>query len=138
MNAQTVADFLRNRLLAITALAGRVKLGDAHYQPQHPLPLATVTSIECELERRSCTTHVVTETYVVEGVFNAIDGDFLTPGNALLASFQSAICPADCDYTYGNSFIDLTITGRRVFPREDGSSIGTCQLRLVARYHEDF
>lgn len=138
MNGIGAATFVKARLLTITALSGRVFLGRTSFEPGQALPLATVIGIETEIARRACATHVITDTIIVEGHFNATAGDVLTPGHSLLASFQSALKSSDCDYTFGNQFIDLTFAGRSVFPREDGSSIGVCQLRLVARYHEDF
>ena len=138
MNGIGAVTFLQTRLKTIAALANRVYLGQTTFEPGQTLPLATVIGIETEIERQDCATHNVTDTIIVEGHFAAASGDVLTPGHALLAAFQAAIKPAECDYTYGSQFIDLTFTGRRVIPRDDGSSIGVCQLRLVVRYHEDF
>lgn len=138
MNGIGVLTFLRDRLKTVAALGNRVYLGQTAFDPGKALPLATVIGIETEIERQDCATHNVVDTIIVEGHFAASAEDVLTPGHALLTAFQSAIRAADCDYTFGGQFIDLTITGRRVIPREDGSSIGVCQLRLVVRYHESF
>jgi hypothetical protein len=138
MNGIGVVTFLQTRLKTIAALGNRVYLGQSTFDPGQTLPLATVIGIETEIERQDCNTHHVVDTLVIEGQFAAAAEDVLTPGHALLASFQSAIKAADCDYTYGGQFIDLTFSGRRVIPREDGSSIGVCQLKLAVRYHEDF
>jgi hypothetical protein len=138
MNGIGVVTFLQTRLKTIAALGDRVYLGQSTFAPGQTLPLATVIGIETEIERQDCNTHHVVDTLVIEGQFAAAAEDVLTPGHALLASFQAAIKAADCDYTYGGQFIDLTFSGRRVIPREDGSSIGVCQLKLAVRYHEDF
>lgn len=130
--------FLQTRLKTVAALGNRVYLGRTTFDPDQTLPLATVIGLDAEIERQDCATHHVTDTIIVEGHFAAVAEDVLTPGHALLKAFQAAIKPSGCDYTYGGQFIDLTFTGRRVTPREDGSSIGVCQLRLVIRYHEDF
>jgi len=138
MNGIGAVTFLQTRLKTIAALGSRVHLGQTTFEPGQPLPLATVIGLETEIERQDCATHHVTDTIIVEGHFNAAAEDVLTPGHALLRAMQAALKPAACDYTFGGQFIDLTFTGRRVIPREDGSSIGVCQLRLVVRYHEDF
>ena len=138
MNGIGAVTFLQTRLKTIAALGNRVYLGKTTFEPGQTLPLSTVIGIETEIARQDCATHHVTDTIIVEGHFAAAAEDVLTPGHALLAAFQAAIKAASCDYTYGGQFIDLTFTGRRVIPREDGSSIGVCQLRLVVRYHEDF
>lgn len=138
MNGIDAVAFLQTRLKAIAALENRVYLGETTFDPAQARPLASVIGLETEITRQDCATHHVTDTIIVEGQFAAASGDVLTPGHALLAAFQAAIKPAECDYTYGSQFIDLTFTGRRVIPRDDGSSIGVCQLRLVVRYHEDF
>lgn len=138
MNGIGAVTLLQTRLKTIAALGNRVYLGESTYDPAQTLPLASVIGIETEITRQDCDTHHVVDTIVVEGQFSAASGDVLTPGHALLASFQAALKPSGCDYTFDGQFIDLTFTGRRVLPREDGSSIGVCQLRLVARYHEDF
>ena len=138
MNGIGAVTFLQTRLKTIAALGNRVYLGKTTFEPGQTLPLATVIGIETEIERQDCATHNVTDTIIVEGHFAASGNDVLTPGHALLTAFAAAIKAAACDYTYGGQFIDLTFTGRRVIPREDGSSIGVCQLRLVVRYHEDF
>lgn len=138
MNGIGVLTFLQDRLKTVAALGNHVYLGQTVFEPGQTQPLATVIGIETEIERQDCDTHHVVDTIIVEGHFAASAEDVLTPGHALLAAFQSALRAVDCDYTYGGQFIDLTFTGRRVIPREDGSSIGVCQLRLVVRYHEDF
>lgn len=138
MNGIGAVTFLQTRLKTIAALGNRVYLGETTFDPAQIRPLASVIGIETEIARQDCATHHVTDTIIVEGQFAAASGDVLTPGHALLVAFQAALKPSACDYTYGGQFIDLTFTGRRVIPREDGSSIGVCQLRLVVRYHEDF
>lgn len=138
MNAIGAIQFVQARLKTIAALGNRVYLGQTSFEPGQALPLATVIGLETDITRQDCATHQITDTLIVEGHFTATGQDVLTPGHALLAAFQAAIRPAACDYTYGGQFIDLNFTGRRVIPRDDGSSIGVCQLRLVARYHEDF
>lgn len=138
MNGIGVVTFLQARLKTIAALSNRVYLGQTQFEPGQALPLATVIGIETEITRQDCATHHVTDTIVVEGHFSTAGNDVLTPGHALLQAFAAAIKPAACDYTYGGQFIDLIFTGRRVIPRDDGSSIGVCQLQLVARYHEEF
>lgn len=138
MNGIGAVTFLQTRLKTIAELGNRVYLGQTTFDPAQVLPLATVIGIDTQIVRRDCDTHHVTDTIIVEGQFAAALGDVLTPGHALLAAFQAALKPSDCDYTYGGQFIDLTFNGRRVIPREDGSSIGVCQLRLDVRYHENF
>lgn len=138
MNGLGAVTFLQTRLKTITALGNRVYLGRTTFEPGQPLPLATVIGLETGIERQDCDTHQVVDSILVEGHFAATAEDVLTPGHALLASIQAAIKPSACDYTYDGQFIDLTFADRRVIPREDGSSIGVCQLRLVVRYHEHF
>lgn len=138
MNGIGAVSFLQTRLKTISALANRVYLGQTTFDPGQALPLATVIGLESDIERQDCAAHHVTDTIIVEGHFNATGNDVLTPGHALLVAFAAAIKPTACDYTFGGQFIDLTFTGRSVIPREDGSSIGVCQLRLVVRYHENF
>lgn len=138
MNGIGAVTFLQARLKTIGALGDRVYLGQTHFDPGQALPLATVIGLETEITRQDCASHHVTDTIIVEGHFAASGNDVLTPGHALLADMQAALKASDCDYTYGGQFIDLTFTGRRVIPRDDGSSIGVCQLRLGVRYPEEF
>lgn len=138
MNGIGVVTFLQNRLKTIAALDGRVYLGQTTFEPGQKLPLATVIGTETKIERQDCESHYITDTIIIEGHYAAAAEDVLTPGHALLASFQSAIKPVDCDYSYGGKFIDMTFTGRRVIPREDGSSIGMCQLKMDVHYIEHF
>lgn len=138
MNGIGAVSFLQTRLKTIAALGNRVYLGVTSFDPSPTLPLAAVVGLETDIERQDCETHHVHDTIIVEGHFAVVGDDVLTPGHALLAAFQAAIKPAACDYTYDGQFIDLTFTGRRVLAREEGSSIGVCQLRLAIRYHEHF
>lgn len=136
---------IRTRLESILPANGyttdaglRITLGQTVFDPGSTLPLLTLIAVDSKIERRDCATHVITDTLIVEGHFAALTGDVLTPGHALLRDIQRALMPANCDFTFGGLFIDLTVDGRRVFPREEGAAIGVCQLRILLRYHDDF